>query len=422
MIESKSIKWNFYLRFIPDYTRTYDVGFLVYAQKRTTGQYYTWDGSNWVLNPTPTPTYAKIDLPYRAGVGGRNPRSHEYRFSYDVPDNYFISECDFYATMELFDNRGGSWGFTGSISITQSASDNLTIYNNVNNTKASKVIDLDSFYYDGFGSDSVGSIQVYDGTNWSNSDSWVAPGSATGSFENIYVKQILGFYAKAVKSVKTNVRDNGAYNGLRTLVFDSSVWVSNGYTYNAMSETYDGEWLKLYGDYTAVDEGDTEYYNNPATQNEFRIQQLETSVDAINGALGNTPDNLSFDLFVKDIATAPTIDTPYEVSVVYDAALQLPFFKLNELGSLITLTTGTYTASISTPSYICNTADGNITINLPAANTCKGVDFWFKKTTNPHSVIVNGTIDGLSHHDITNQNGSVIIVSDGSVFWIKTHY
>ena len=421
MTESKSIKWNFYLRFNPDYTITYAIYFLVYAQKRSTGQYYTWNGSNWVLNPTPTPTKANIDLPYRA-FGGRNPLSHEYRFSYDVPDNYFISECDFFATMELYDNRGGARAFTGSITIIQESSENLTTYNNSTNTKASKVIELNSYYYDGLGSDSVGSIQVYDGTNWVNSDLWVAPGPTSGSFENIYVKQILGFYAKAVKSVKANVKDNGGYNGLKTLVFDSSVWVSNGYTFNAMSETYDGEWLKLYVDYTSVETGDTGYYNDPANPSEFRIQQLESSVEAINAAQGNLPDNLSFDLFVKDIATAPTIDTPYEVSVVYDAALQLPFFKLTEKGTFLVLTSGTYTASVDNPSMLCNTADGNIIIDLPPANTSKGIDFWFKKTTNLHSVIINGTIDGLSHHDINNQNGSVVIVSDGSVYWIKSHY
>jgi hypothetical protein len=178
----------------------------------------------------------------------------------------------------------------------------------------------------------------------------------------------------------------------------------------------------LYVDYTSVDTGDTEYYNNPANQNEFRIQQLESAVDAINGAQMDISQNLSSNLFIDKGNTNPTIDTRYSVSIYYQPSIETSLFELNELGSLVALTSGTHTASISTPSYICNTTDGNITINLPGADTCKGVEFWFKKTTNPHSVIINGTIDGLSNHDITNQNGSVVIVSDGSVFWIKTHY
>jgi len=420
MTESKGIKWSFYLRFTPDYSRTYDVVFRIYAQKRSTGQYYTWNGSSWVFNATPAATYARVDLPYRSF--GRNPLSHSYRFSYDVPDDSFITECDFFAEMELLDNRGGAWAFTGSITINQESTENLTTYTNSTNNKASKVLELNSYYYDGLGSDSVGSIQVYDGTNWSNSDSWIAPGPTSGSFENIYVKQILGFYAKAVKSINANVQDNGNYNGLKTLVFDSSVWVSNGYTYNAMSETYTGEWLKLYVDYSSVDTGESEYYNDPSNPSEFRIQELQSSIEAINAAQGNLPDNLSFDLFVNNVDTPPTIDTPYNVLIAYDAALELPFFKLSEKGKFINLTAGTYTASVDTPSMLCNTTDGNITINLPPANTSKGIEFWFKNITSPHKVIINGTIDGLSHHDINNLNGSVVIVSDGSVYWIKSHY
>ena len=426
MSESKSVKFNFYLRFNPDYSRTYAIRFLVWAVKRSTGNVYTWDGANWVLNPTPVPTQAIIDLPYRGGVGGMNPLSHSYRFSYNVPDNAFISECDFYGKMQLYYRKNstiiGFAEFTGSITVIQELNDNLTTYNNSTNTKASKVLELYSYYYDGFGTDSIGSIQVYDGSAWSNSNSWVAPGPTSGSFENIYVKQVLGFYAKAVKSVKTNVRDNGGYNGLKTLLFDSSSWVNNGYVWNAMSETYDGEWLKLYVDYTSVETGDTEYYNNPANQSEFRIQQLETSVDSINGAQGNLPDNLSYDLFVNSVDTTPTINTPYAVSVVYDTALELPFFQLTEQGAMITTTDGTSTVSISNPSVLCDSSAGNVILNLPAANTSKGIEFWFKKVANAHSVRINGTIDGFSHYDITNLNGSVVIVSDGSVYWIKSDH
>lgn len=426
MSESKSVKWNYYLRFQPDYSKTYFVLFVAWAIERSTGDLYVWNGSNWIIPTTLQSTRLNINLPYRAAGLGTNPLTHEFRFSYDVPDNAFIANCDFYSRMSLRENQtksaGNPWPFTGSTSIIQELNDNLTTYNNSTNTKASKVLELDSFYYDGFGSDSIGSIQVYDGSVWSNSDSWIAPGPTSGSFENIYAKQVLGFYAKAVKSVKTNVRDNGGYNGLKTLLFDSSAWVSNGYVWNAMSETYDGEWLKLYVDYTSVETGDTEYYNNPANQSEFRIKQLETSVDAINGAQGNLPDNLSFDLFVNSVDTTPTINTHYAVSVFYDTALELPFFQLTEQGAFITRTSGTHSVSIASPNILCNTADGNITLNLPAANTSKGVEFWVKKTTNPHSVIINGTIDGLSHHDITNLNGSVVIVSDGTVYWIKSHY
>jgi hypothetical protein len=438
MTEDNEVKFNYNVDFIPDYiNKIYFFKYRAWAVKRSNGSNYTWQITNvggtptgsWQLTPTVDYTTLKIDLPFGKS-GGKNPYSHRFSLQYSIPDNSEISEFDFYSEIYLVSvsfkagvpRPEADESFSGTIAITQDAIDNLTIYNNINNTKASKVLELDSNYYDGFGSDAVGNIQVYDGTNWSNADSWIAPGSATGSFENIYVKQILGFYSKAVKSVKTNVRDNGGYNGLKTLVFDSSIWVSNGYTYNAMSETYDGEWLKLYGDYTAVDAGEDEYYNDPSNQSEFRIQQLEESVDAISGVQTNNSLNLSLELFVQDVPTTPTINTRYNVNVDYNSTEEIALFKLSELGSLITLTSGTHTASVLTPSMLCNTTDGIVTINLPAAPTSKGVEFWFKKTATAHKVIVNGTIDAAGHLDINNLHESIVLVSDGTVYWIKSNY
>jgi hypothetical protein len=405
----------------------YFLNYVGWGVERSSGTIYIWNGSSWVIG-TPSYTVTKIDLPYKARSGS-NPYSHQFRGQFSVPDNAQNANLNFYFDMFLQEGSiaPGTPGaflhpFTGSASIIQELNDNLTTYNNSTNTKASKVLELDSYYYDGFGSDSIGSIQVYDGSAWSNSNSWVAAGPTSGSFENIYVKQVLGFYSKAVKSVKTNVRDNGGYNGLKTLSFDSSIWVSNGYVWGAMSETYDGEWLKLYGDYTSVDTGETEYYNDPSNQNEFRIQQLESSVDALNGVDTNLSSNLSINLFYDKPGNNPTIDTLYNVNINYNPTDQTASFQLTELGSLTTLTSGTHTASVLTPSMLCNTTDGNVTVNLPAANTSKGVEFWFKKTATNHKVIVNGTIDSAGHLDINNLHGSVIIVSDGTVYWIKSIY
>ena len=186
------------------------------------------------------------------------------------------------------------------------------------------------------------------------------------------------------------------------------------------------EWLKIanYPDDidNPIDTEDSDYNTNSQGSTLVRIlQQVNEQKVSTQNVFNALPYRL---LQIADvpITATPSINTKWSLAVKFDSATQKNFISLSELGSLITLTSGTYTASISTPSMLCNTTEGNITINLPAANTCKGVEFWFKKTTNLHSVIINGTIDGLSHHDINNQNGSIVIVSDGSVFWIKTHY
>lgn len=431
ILQPKSVQYNFSIKFIPNYRDVYVLKYRAWAVLRSTGDKYTWDGTNWVL--TPTVLYSgnlKIDLPIKNPNPGGNTYYHQFRIDYAVPDNSFIAGCDFYADMYLLQNvqTPGSTNiidapFTGTITVSQEFDDNLTTYNNTINTKASKVLDLDSYYYDGLGSDSVGGIQVYDGTNWTNSDSWVAPGSSSGSFENIYVKQVLGFYTKAVKSVKANVQDNGGYNGLKTLFFDSAVWVSNGYTYNAMSETYDGEWLKLYGDYTAISEGDTEYYNNPSNQSEFRIRQLETFVDGINGVQGNVSKNLSSNLFIDKGNTNPSLNSLYSVDVYYEPAIETSTFKLTEKGLYSNWTHGTYSIAKTDLSNLCDTTDGDVILGLPNATETKGIEFFFKKIAISHKVTINApAIDRANHFDINSNMGSVLIQSDGIEYWIKYKY
>lgn len=428
MTEGKSVNFSFYINFIPNYRDIYVLKYRAWGVERSTGNKYTWSGSAWVLTATVNYSDAKIDLPYKA-LNGLNPYSHSFNGNYSVPDNPFIENLDFYFEMYLLSNvqTPGSttiidYSFTGSISVTQELNDNLTTYSNINNPKASKVIELDGFYYDGFGSDSIGSIQVFDGTNWLNSDYWIAPGTS-GNFSDIYAKQILGYYAKAVKSIKANVEDNGNYNGLKTLLFDSSAWVNNGYTWHAMSEIYDGEWLKLYVDYTTIDTGETQYYNNPSNQSEFRIKQLETAVSALNGVSTNISANLSNNLFFDRGLTNPSVDSIYDVKVLYIPSEEFATFKLEEKGLYSNWVNGTYSIANTDLNNLCDTTDGDVVLNLPAANETKGLDFFFKKITLSHKVTINApAIDRSNHFDINSLMGCVLIQSDGTEYWIKYKY
>ena len=417
MTQTKSVKFDYRVSFEHNKRDIYFLKIKAWAIERSSGNQYTWNGTTWVLTATVNYTDIKVEK-------GPGPQTTSYYGQYAVPDNALIEGFDFYFDMYLVRRQMiiGAIGtydvpFTGSVSCYQEVSENLKTYSNAINTKASKVIDLDSYFYDGMGADGIGTIQVYNGTTWQNSANWVAPGTGTGSFESILVQQVLGYYAKAVKSINCNVRDDGTFSGLKTLYFDSSAWVNNGYTYSASSENYDGEWLKLFVDYEAVTGGDIIYFNDPKTQLEFRVQSLESDVRVLNGADSLMSQNVSDFIFAEKSTDNPAIDSTYNVNIKYDPVNYTSQFQIFETGAAVNLTTGTHSINLDKEIFICDTSSGNVTLNLPAADTVKGQKFIIKKSELSNSVTINGAIDGLESYALTSLNESVIIESDGSTYW-----
>ena len=220
--------------------------------------------------------------------------------------------------------------------------------------------------------------------------------------------------------------DSGNSTPTKSLIFDDGTWIFNGGTFNASMCEWDCEWLKManYPDDidSPVDSEDSDYNKNSQGSTLVRIlQQVNEQKLSTQNVFTALPYRL---LQIADVpvTTTPTIDTKWGLAVKFDAALQKNFISLTEQGTFITRTSGTYTVSIASPSILCNTTDGDITLNLPAAPTSKGVEFWFKKTTTAHKVTINGTIDAAGHVDINNLHGSLVIVSDSTVYWIKSIY
>jgi len=418
MVDTKSVKFDFRVSFEHNGRDIYVLKIKAYAIERATGNTYVWDGTSWVLTATVNYSDIKIDK-------GPAPQTTTYYGEYSVPDNALIAGFDFYFDMYMIRNlmTPGSYGmvdepFTGSITCYQEVTENLKTYTNTINPKASKVIELESYFYDGMGADGIGSIQVYNGSAWQNSSNWIAPGTGAGSFESIFVQQVLGYYSKAVKVINCNVRDDGTFNGLKTLYFDSAAWVNNGYTYSASSENYDGEWLKLFVDYEAVEGGDLIYDNNPKTQLEFRVRSLESDVRGMSGIDSVMSKNVSQAIFFDKGDTNPDLDTRYAVKIFYDPAEYTSEFQLQELGAFTTLTAGTYTLTDYYEIYLCNSAEGSIGVTLPDATTVKGNRYTFKKTSSNHTVTIFGTIDSHSSITLNNQHEVVTVISNGVQYYI----
>lgn len=312
----------------------------------------------------------------------------------------------------------------GDVNICQiDKAEKVNAVGNINNS--SKVVEFQTRYYQ-FYQSIFDSGSIYDLNSNSLPDGWK---NVTGKYEPFVTSSssdFMALYARAVRVAQGNWIDSGNYTPTKSLIFDDGTWIFNGGTFNASMCEWDCEWLKManYPDDidSPVDSEDSDYNKNSQGSTLVRIlQQVNEQKLSTQNVFTALPYRF---LQIADVpvTTTPTIDTKWGLAVKFDAALQKNFISLTEQGAFITRTSGTYTVSIASPNILCNTTDGNITLNLPAAPTSKGVEFWIKKTTNPHKVIVNGTIDGLSHHDINNLNGSVVIVSDGTVYWIKSHY
>jgi hypothetical protein len=87
----------------------------------------------------------------------------------------------------------------------------------------------------------------------------------------------------------------------------------------------------------------------------------------------------------------------------------------------VVYTAGTHTITNGYELIICNSTDGNVTVNLPNATESKGKKYYFKKTATSHVVTIDGgayNIDGATATTINQLYGSKTIISDGAQWYI----
>jgi hypothetical protein len=96
-------------------------------------------------------------------------------------------------------------------------------------------------------------------------------------------------------------------------------------------------------------------------------------------------------------------------------------WHLQEHNASIVYTNGTHTITNGYELIICNTTDGNVTVNLPNATESKGKKYYFMKTATAHVVTISGgsyNINGSSATTINSLYGSKTIISDGAQWYI----
>jgi hypothetical protein len=292
----------------------------------------------------------------------------------------------------------------------------------------SQLIKVAPAYYDDEGLYGFGSVYVYNGSSWVVSSDWYS-GFASAIHSNlgeIIGKRIAGTYNKFVQVIQGTWFDAGTLTAIKSLNFDSTKWLFNGGTFNPRAESWNGEWLGLAPDYTLATGGGTTEYN-PRTgeriikdrlnYHEFAITKLNLETSAVQDRV------LEYLVNQADGAptTQPTLNTRWEVMLQYTDSDSTLAWHLQEHNGSVVYTAGTHTITNGYELIICNTADGNVTVNLPNATESKGKKYYFIKTANPHVITISGgayNINGSSATTINSLYGSKTIISDGAQWYI----
>jgi hypothetical protein len=283
-------------------------------------------------------------------------------------------------------------------------------------------------YYDDEGAYGYGSIYVYNGTAWVLSTDWYSGYASTvhDDLGTIQGRRIGGMYNKFVPVIQGTWHDDGTLTAVKTLQFDSTRWLFNGGTYNPRTETWAGEWLGLAPDYTQATSGGTGNYN-PRTGERVvkdRLDYHEFAISSFNSQFSNVPQQVLEDLVnYADGAptTQPTLNTRYEVMLEYVDSSEVVQWHLQEHNASVTYTNGTHTITNGYELIICNTTDGNVTVNLPNATESKGKKYYFIKTATAHVVTISGGSYNINAATTTTMNSlyqSKTIISNGVQWYI----
>ena len=279
-------------------------------------------------------------------------------------------------------------------------------------------------YYYSSSKYATGNILAYNGTTDVIADDWFGGWDSTshGSPTEMLGQGIAGLYKDFVPTIQGTWIDAGTLTAIKSLYFDDYKWLFNGAVYTARSEQWSGEWLGLVPIYTGLTSSGEGLKLGGGLKD--RVNYHDEQIARLNDSVQRVPALMLSEL-VNNVDGAPssfpTQNTRYEVMVQYNYADEQMVWHLQEHNASVVYTAGTHTITNGYELIICNTTDGNVTVNLPNATESKGKKYYFLKKANPHVVTISGgsyNINGSSSTTINSQYGSKTIISDGSQWYI----
>lgn len=279
-------------------------------------------------------------------------------------------------------------------------------------------------YYYSSSKYAIGNIEANNGTAWVIADDWYSGYDSVthGSPTEMLGKSIAGLYKDFVPTIQGTWVDAGTLNAVKSLFFDEYKWLLNGAVYNARAEQWAGEWLGLLPVYTGLTSTGEGLKIGQGVKD--RVNYMDQQIGRLNDSVQRTPA-LVLSHLVNESEGAPTADltinTMYEVMVHYTAATEQMAWHLQEHNASVVYTVGTHTITNGYELIIGNSTDGNVIINLPAADLSKGKKYYFMKTANAHVVTISGgafNINGSTATTINQLYGSKTLISNGVQWYI----
>jgi hypothetical protein len=293
--------------------------------------------------------------------------------------------------------------------------------NSVNSTP----IILESKYYSSSSKYAIGNIEAYNSSNqWVIADDWRGGWDSTthGTPTEMLGQGIAGLYKDFVPTIQGTWADAGTLTAIKSLYFDDYKWLLNGAVYTARSEQWSGEWVGLVPIYTGLTSSGEGL--KVGTGLKDRVNYMDDQIGRLNDSVQRTPA-LVLNYLVNEADGAPSVDltqnTRYEVMVQYTDSTETMAWHLQEHNASVVYTNGTHTITNGYELILCNSTDGNVTVNLPNATESKGKKYYFIKTASAHVVTISGgsyNINGSSSTTINSQYGSKTIISDGAQWYI----
>jgi hypothetical protein len=306
------------------------------------------------------------------------------------------------------------------------------VFANSNNSNASQIDKYELNFYDNFGISSHGQIFVDNNAgDFVEASAWNAFPTGTHNYVNDLVSvngySNMAVYNKAVQSISGDWYDNDTYHTMKSLSFDGGIWIWQGGTFNAQSNVFTGEWLRIGSEFDLVIVNDEEDEQEGFDNDQFSggLVALDEQVGTLYDQNMNLNENMQYTVFFQAQTTdltVPSQDSIYNVGIKYNTSNEELSWVVQELGRVQSLTGGTHDLDPTCELIICDATAETIIINLPDPATVKGLKYHFKKISSAHSVQLNGTIDGAGVYSFNGKDDCKVIMSDGTAYWLVAYY
>jgi len=289
-------------------------------------------------------------------------------------------------------------------------------------------IELKPRYYYSGNKYGVGNIWTNDGFKWVIADEFFGGWDSItkGTPTKMLGVGLASLYADFVPVVRGTWVDSGSLDLVKSLYFDSYTWVLNGVSFNPRQDQWEGEWLgvlPVYTNTTTTGEG-LRIGNAQDDIVRDRLNLIETQINNYQSMISDMPDTI-LEYLTNEADGAPTAQPTqniiWETQLRYDDSTEQVVWHLQEHGAPISYAVGTHTLTNGYELVICDSADGNVVVNLPDADESRGKKYIFIKTNTNHTVTIDaGTflINDATTTTLGSKYESKTVMSDGSKWFI----